>query len=115
MHYERTMEYSETDLCIQKTGGTLLEVSTICMPVYKDVIKEMSEVIKDARVRDVFYLLSTGSDIQAVSKRTGIAPRNLAYISKESGWSIRNGNFIPNGSRNWITHMSDVEITSHFC
>ena len=77
------MEYSKNDLYSQKTGGTFLELPTVCMPVYKDVIKEMSEVIKDVRVRDVFYSLLTGSDAQTVSRRTGIAPRNLAYMYKK--------------------------------
>ena len=72
-------------MCIRdrKTGGAFLELPTICMPVYKEIIKEMSEVIKDVRVRDVFYSLLTGSDAQTVSRRTGIAPRNLAYMYKK--------------------------------
>ena len=77
------MEYSKNDLHSQKTGGAFLELPTICIPVYKEIIKEMSEVIKDVRVRDVFYSLLTGSAAQTVSRRTGIAPRNLAYMYKK--------------------------------
>lgn len=55
------------------------------MPVYKEIVKEMTEVIKDAQMRDIFYSLSTGGDMQTVSKKTGITPRNLAYMYKKAG------------------------------
>lgn len=110
------MEYSNVDLSDEQTGLSSMKLPEVCMPVYKEIVKEMTEVIKDAQMRDIFYSLSTGGDMQTVSKKTGITPRNLAYMyKKQANGSVWSGNLILCGNRNWITHMSDVEITSHFC
>lgn len=44
----------------------------------------MAEVIKVPQMREVFYSLSIGIDVLTVSKKTGVAPRNLAYMYKKS-------------------------------
>ena len=84
MHFNGgTMEYSNAGLTCEQAGLSCVELPKICIPVYREIVKEMAEVIKDTQVRDVFYSLSTGIDILAVSKKTGVAPRNLAYMYKK--------------------------------
>lgn len=81
MHFNgETMKYLNTGLVCEQSGLSCVELPKICIPVYREVIKEMAEVIKDSQMRDVFYSLSTGIDILAVSKKTGVTPRNLAYM-----------------------------------
>lgn len=54
------MEYSNVDLSDEQTGLSSMKLPEVCMPVYKEIVKEMTEVIKDAQMRDIFYSLSTG-------------------------------------------------------
>ena len=81
------MKYLNTGLVCEQSGLSCVELPKICIPVYREVVKEMAEVIKDSQMRDVFYSLSTGIDVQTVSKKTGVAPRNLALLthSQECG------------------------------
>lgn len=78
------MEYSKAVKSGEQSGLSSVEFPKICLPVYREIVKEMAEVIKDTRIRNVFYHLSTGRDIQTVSKRTGIATRVLAYMYKKA-------------------------------
>lgn len=90
MHFNgETMKYLNTGLVCEQSGLSCVELPKICIPVYREVIKEMAEVIKDSQMRDVFYSLSTGIDILAVSKKTGVAPRNLAYMYKKASRQVR--------------------------
>ena len=90
MHFNGgIMEYSNVDLSDEQTGLSSMKLPEVCMPVYKEIVKEMTEVIKDAQMRDIFYSLSTGGDMQTVSKKTGITPRNLAYMYKKAGKLVR--------------------------
>ena len=54
------MKYLNTGLVCEQSGFSCVELPKICIPVYREVIKEMAEVIKDSQMRDVFYSLSTG-------------------------------------------------------
>ena len=83
------MEYSNADLSVGQTDLSYVELPKICISVYKEIVKEMAEVIKDARIRDIFYSLSIGGDVSAVSRRTNISPRNLAYMYKKAGRQVR--------------------------
>ena len=83
------MKYLNTGLVCEQSGLSCVELPKICIPVYREVIKEMAEVIKDSQMRDVFYSLSTGIDILAVSKKTGVTPRNLAYMYKKASRQVR--------------------------
>lgn len=83
------MKYLNTGLVCEQSGFSCVELPKICIPVYREVIKEMAEVIKDSQMRDVFYSLSTGIDILAVSKKTGVTPRNLAYMYKKASRQVR--------------------------
>lgn len=90
MHfYGGTMEYSNADLPGERTALSCMKLPEVCIPVYREIVKEMAEVIKDAQMRDIFYSLSTGGDVQSVSRRTGITPRNLAYMYKKAGKQVR--------------------------
>ena len=90
MHFNgETMKYLNTGLVCEQSGFSCVELPKICIPVYREVIKEMAEVIKDSQMRDVFYSLSTGIDILAVSKKTGVTPRNLAYMYKKASRQVR--------------------------
>lgn len=90
MHFNgETMKYLNTGLVCEQSGLSCVELPKICIPVYREVIKEMAEVIKDSQMRDVFYSLSTGIDILAVSKKTGVTPRNLAYMYKKASRQVR--------------------------
>lgn len=61
MHfYGGTMEYSNADLPGERTALSCMKLPEVCIPVYREIVKEMAEVIKDAQMRDIFYSLSTG-------------------------------------------------------
>lgn len=49
----------------------------VCLPVYKEIVKEMAELIEDKQAREVFCSLSSGRDLQSVSQITGISSKNL--------------------------------------
>ena len=105
------MEYSNADLSVGQTDLSYVELPKICISVYKEIVKEMAEVIKDARIRDIFYSLSIGGDVSAVSRRTNISPRNLAYMYKKAGRQVRlEWKPILNGKRNWTVYISDAGI-----
>ena len=56
MHFNgETMKYLNTGLVCEQSGFSCVELPKICIPVYREVIKEMAEVIKDSQMRDVFY------------------------------------------------------------
>lgn len=82
------MEYSNADLSVGQTDLSYVELPKICISVYKEIVKEMAEVIKDARIRDIFTPFYRG-DVSAVSRRTNISPRNLAYMYKKAGRQVR--------------------------
>lgn len=82
------MEYSKAVKSGEQSELSCVNLPKICLPVYREIVKEMAAVIKDTRIRNVFYHLSTGRDIQTVSKRTGIATRVLAYMYKKASRSI---------------------------
>ena len=115
MHFNgETMKYLNTGLVCEQSGLSCVELPKICIPVYREVIKEMAEVIKDSQMRDVFYSLSTGIDILTVSKKTGVAPKKLAYMyKKRAGRSVWNGNLILNGNKSWTVYISDAGIMRH--
>lgn len=74
------MKYLNTGLVCEQSGLSCVELPKICIPVYREVVKEMAEVIKDSQMRDVFYSLSTGIDVQTVSKKTGVAQESGIYV-----------------------------------
>ena len=78
------MKYLNNGLVCEQSGLSCVKLQKICIPVYREVIKEMAEVIKDSQMRVVFYSLSTGIDVQTVSKKSGVIPRNLSYMYKNS-------------------------------
>ena len=63
------MKYLNTGLVCEQSGLSCVELPKICIPVYREVVKEMAEVIKDSQMRDVFYSLSTG--IRSEERRVG--------------------------------------------
>lgn len=77
------MKYLNTGLVCEQSGLSCVELPKICIPVYREVIKEMAEVIKDSQMRDVFYSLSTGIDILAVSKKQ-VLPLGIWHICIKS-------------------------------
>lgn len=54
------MKYLNTGLVCEQSGFSCVELPKICIPVYREVIKEMAEVIKDSQMRDVFTLFLPG-------------------------------------------------------
>ena len=52
----------------------------VCLPVYKEIVKEMAELIEDKQAREVFCSLSSGRDLQSVSQITGISSKNLVSM-----------------------------------
>ena len=78
------MKYSNADLSGEQPDLSCMKLPEVCIPVYRKIVKEMAEVIKDTQMRDIFYSLSTGGDMQAVSRRTGLSSRNLAYMYKKA-------------------------------
>mgnify|MGYP007134725126 FL=1 len=54
----------------------------VCLPVYKEIVKEMAELIEDKQAREVFCSLSSGRDLQSVSQITGISSKNLVSMYK---------------------------------
>ena len=90
MHFNgEIMEYSNRDLSGEQIGLSCMKLPEVCTPVYREIVKEMAEVIKNAQIRDIFYSLSTGEDMQIISKRTGISLRNLAYMYKKASREVR--------------------------
>ena len=47
----------------------------VCLPVYKEIVKEMAELIEDKQAREVFCSLSSGRDLQSVSQIQAFRPR----------------------------------------
>ena len=106
------MEYSNTD----QIGLSCMKLPEVCTPVYREIVKEIAEVIKDAQIRDIFTLFLLGKICRLFLKEQ-VFPLEIWHICirKRAERSVWSGNLILSGSRNWITHMSDVEITNHFC
>ena len=73
------MKYLNTGLVCEQSGFSCVELPKICIPVYREVIKEMAEVIKDSQMRDVFYSPSTGIDILAVPRKQ-VLPLGIWHI-----------------------------------
>lgn len=72
------MEYSNADLSVGQTDLSYVELPKICISVYKEIVKEMAEVIKDARIRDIFLLPFYRG------RRIGCLQENK-YFSQKSG------------------------------
>lgn len=85
------MEYSDFSIPVEKAGMYCMELPVVCMPVYRDLVKEMAEQIEDERIRDVFYSLSLGESMQIISKRTRIPFKNLIYMYKKGSCLVRSG------------------------
>ena len=65
-------------------------------------------------MRDVFYSLSTGIDILAVSKKTGVTPRNLAYMYKKASRQVRlEWKPYSEWNKSWTVYISDAGIMRH--
>lgn len=58
------------------------QLPVVCLPVYKEIVKEMAELIEDRQTREVFCSLSSGKDLQSISQTTGISSKNLISIYK---------------------------------
>lgn len=54
----------------------------VCLSVYKEIIKEMAELIEDKQIREIFCSLSLGKDLLCVSQITGISSKNLVSMYK---------------------------------
>ena len=54
----------------------------VSLPVYREIVKEMAELIEDKQTREVFCSLSSGEDLQSVSRITGISSKNLVSMYK---------------------------------
>ena len=52
----------------------------VCLSVYKEIIKEMAELIEDKQIREIFCSLSLGKDLLCVSQITGISSKNLVSM-----------------------------------
>lgn len=52
----------------------------VSLPVYREIVKEMAELIEDKQTREVFC--SSGEDLQSVSRITGISSKNLVSMYK---------------------------------
>lgn len=95
------MEYSNVDLSDEQTGLSSMKLPEVCMPVYKEIVKEMTEVIKDAQMRDIFYSLSTGGTCRLFPKRQVLPPEIWHIcIKKQANGSVWSGNLILCGNRN---------------
>lgn len=75
------------DLQIEASGKNMdihrMELlPVVCLPVYKEIVKEMAELIEDKQTREVFCSLSSGRDLQSVSRITGISSKNLISMYK---------------------------------
>lgn len=75
------------DLQIEASGKNMdihrMELlPVVCLPVYKEIVKEMAEMIEDKQTREVFCSLSSGRDLQSVSRITGISSKNLISMYK---------------------------------
>lgn len=58
------------------------QLPVVCLPVYKEIVKEMAELIEDRQTQEVFCSLSSGKDLQSISQTTGISSKNLISIYK---------------------------------
>lgn len=54
----------------------------VSLPVYREIVKEMAELIEDKQTREIFCSLSSGEDLQSVSRITGISSKNLVSMYK---------------------------------
>ena len=61
----------------------------VCLSVYKEIIKEMAELIEDKQIREIFCSLSLGKDLLCVSQITGISSKNLVSMYKRGKMCIR--------------------------
>ena len=81
------MKYLNTGLVCEQSGLSCVELPKICIPVYREVVKEMAEVIKDSQMRDV--LLSFYRDRCTDSfQENRCCPRNLAYMYKKASRQV---------------------------
>ena len=42
----------------------------VCLSVYKEIIKEMAELIEDKQIREIFCSLSLGKDLLCIIRKT---------------------------------------------
>lgn len=61
----------------------------ICSPLFDDIIKDMSELIDDAQMRDIFYSISTGKSKEAIAKKWDISDKSVLSIYKMAVTYIR--------------------------
>lgn len=75
----------ERDFILSKYDDEIyvLRTQRICSPLFKLIVREMSELIFYANQRRLFYAISTGEPIERVARRHGI-PYHLAVESYES-------------------------------
>ena len=48
----------------------------VSLPVYREIVKEMAELIEDKQTREVFCSLSSGEDLQSCLLYTSPSPRD---------------------------------------
>lgn len=67
---------------IQKDKQTLYILCSFdtCAPLFKDIIKDMSELIDDAQTRDIFYSVSTGISKEAIAQKWNICHKNISPL-----------------------------------
>ena len=78
------MKYSEIETSHGKEDTYRMELPAVCVPVLENIVKEMSTLIEDKNMQEIFYYLSLGHDMREVSEKTGITLRNLAYIYRKA-------------------------------
>lgn len=105
------MEYSNADLSVGQTDLSYVELPKICISVYKEIVKEMAEVIKDARIRDIFTPFLSGETYRLSPGEQIFLPEIWHIcIRKRVGRFAWNGSPILNGKRNWTVYISDAGI-----
>lgn len=78
------MKYSKIETSHGKEDTYRMELPAVCVPVLENIVKEMSTLIEDKNMQEIFYYLSLGHDMREVSEKTGITQRNLAYIYRKA-------------------------------
>lgn len=77
------MEHINIDISSIPKGYYHTEIPAVCAPIFENIVKEMSVLIEDEDIREIFYSLSLGHDMQEISKKTGVALKRLAYMYRK--------------------------------
>lgn len=82
------MEYLDINISDDKKSIHRMNLPSVCLPVFKDIVKDMATLIEDKKIQEVFYSLSLGYDMQEISKKTGIPFKHLAYMYRKGAQMV---------------------------